>query len=122
MQFHRIGEYLATSRITGPRHNLLQLRLASGSAAAIECEKLPPVGSCVHEPLDEQALIANVLQGVAEANAELGTVYSVTHIRYVANDTKPENAYAYMAYKLVHWLASEAEPQGSASRDGRNAL
>jgi hypothetical protein len=122
MQFIRIGEYLAVSRITGPRHNLLQLRLASErQATAVECEKLPPVGSCVHAPLDEQTLIAKVLEGVALANAELGTAYSVTHIRYVANDTKPESAYAYMALKLIERLARGGEFPAYTPVAGDNA-
>jgi hypothetical protein len=115
MQFTRVGEYFAVSRITGPSHNLLQVRLAVGPQGAPVCEKLPPVGQCVHEPLNEQALVACVLEGVAEANSKLGTTFSVVAIRYVENDTKPEKAYAYMAYKLVERLAGGQEFASASS-------
>jgi hypothetical protein len=109
MQFARIGEYLAVSRITGPRHNLLQVRLATESQLAPVIECLPPQGGCTHEPMNEAEIVARVLEGVTEANAKLGCGYSVTHIRYVENDTKPEVVYAYMAFKLVEHLASGGE-------------
>lgn len=53
MHFVRLGEYLAASRITGPRHNLLQLRLEVGEQHEPICECLPPQGACNHEPLIE---------------------------------------------------------------------
>ncbi|MEK8034920.1 hypothetical protein AACH06_29240 [Ideonella sp. DXS29W] len=104
MQFARVGDFLAASQITGPRHNLLQLRLGSQPQGVPVCECLPPVGKCQHEPLDKSELIANVLQGVSEANSRHGARHSVLHIRYVENDTKPESVYAFLALKLVEHL------------------
>lgn len=109
MQFVRIGEYLAVSRITGPRHNRLQVRLSTESQLAPVVECLPPQGGCTHEPMNEAEIVAHVLEGVAEANAKLGCRYSVTHIRYTENDTKPEVVYAYMALTIVEYLASGGE-------------
>jgi hypothetical protein len=122
MQFTRDGEYLAVSRVTGPTHNLLQVRLEVGPQGAPVCEKLPAVGRCVHEPLNEQALVACVLEGVAEANSKLGTSYSVASIRYVDNDTKPEKAYAYMAYTLVERLADGHEYVSVGSQVGQHTI
>jgi hypothetical protein len=109
MQFLRIGKFLAASRISGPRHNLLLLRLSQVPQGIPVCECLPPVGQCQHEPLDESELIANVLQGVGKANSRHGSHHSVAYIRYVKNDTKPEVAYAYIALKLVEHLESGGE-------------
>jgi hypothetical protein len=109
MQFIRVGEFLAVSRITGPRHNLLQLRLSNQPQGIPVCECLPPIGQCQHEPLEESELVANVLQGVSDANSRHGTSHSVSHIRYVKNDTKPEVVYAYMALKLIEHLESGGE-------------
>lgn len=47
MHFVRLGEYLAVSRITGPRHNLLQLRLEVGEQHEPICECLPPQGHVI---------------------------------------------------------------------------
>lgn len=106
MQFLRIGEFLAASRITGPQHNLLQVRLGNGAQEVPTCECLPSIGQSRHEPLDEAALVAHVLQGVSEANSRHESKYSVLHIRYVKNDSKPESVYAYLALKLVEHLES----------------
>lgn len=118
MQFLQIGEYLAASRITGPRHNLLQLRLTTASQTAPVVERLPSQGGCTHEPLNEAEIVARVIEGVTEANAKLGRRYSVSHIRYVENDTKPEVVYAYMALKLVEHLESGGEFVPSSSQQG----
>jgi len=100
MQFVQHGEFLTVARITGVTHNLLQIRL-DRNACRPTCERLPPTGGCKHKPLDEDALVRYVLQGVAEANNELGTDYSVADIRYVENDTPPETAYRFMAISII---------------------
>ena len=117
MHFARLDDFLTVSRITGPRHNLLQLLLAEGSQQQPICECLPPQGGCKHEVLDQSELVSSVLEGVEEANKRLGTSYSVTHIRYVENDTKPEVVYGYMAMKLLEHLHA-----GGVFVAGKNAL
>lgn len=109
MQFIRFDEYLGVSRITGPRHNLLQIRIGTERQVTPVCERLPPIGTCEHEPLIEQELIAQVIDGVSEANRRLGSNYSVTHLRYVANDTKPEAVYALLALKIIERYAGGEE-------------
>lgn len=104
MHFVRLGEYFAVSRITGPQHNLLQLRLCEDEQGQPSCEQLPPQGECRHEPLIESKIISSVIEGAAEANQRLGTSYAITHIRYIENDTKPEVVYGYMAMKLIEHL------------------
>lgn len=104
MHFVRLGEYLAASRITGPRHNLLQLRLGVGEQHEPICECLAPQGACNHEPLVEADIVSRVLEGTSEANRRFGTSYAVTHIRYVRNDTKPEVIYGVLAFKIIEQL------------------
>lgn len=103
MQFVRQGEFLTVARVTGITHNLLQIRFDS-TECRLSCERLPPIGGCKHKPLDEEALVRCVLEGVAEANSELGTDYSVAEIRYVENDTAPEAPYRFMAMSIVRRL------------------
>ncbi len=114
MHFTQLGEFLAASRITGPKHNLLAIRLG-GSGDPLVCDRVPAMGGCKHTPLDEDQLIKNVLDGVAEANQQLGTTYAVSHIRYVENDTPPEVVYAFMAMRIVERLHNGGEFAQGAS-------
>ena len=109
MHYTRDGEYLAASHITGPRHNRLQIRLGRGAQQRPVCERLPPIGECRHDPLDETALISNVLEGVAQANQRNNMDYCVTHIRYVENDTGPLVVFAMLALKIVEQLCAGSE-------------
>lgn len=105
MHFFRKDGFLAASIITGPKHNLLLMRLAGDSGAAVQAERLAAVAQCNHSLLDESALILAMQDGIAQGNAEFGTNYSVSHIQYVENDTKPEAVYAFLAFSIVRHLA-----------------
>lgn len=102
MQFSREGPYHRVARITGPRHNLLDLEIVEGTEPiAPVLEELPQIGTCSHEPLDHQSVMRHVLGGVKAANAKLGTTYSVRSIRIVRNDTPPAEVYEMLAALLV---------------------
>lgn len=109
MNFTRVDGFLSVSRITGPKHNLLQVKLDQGPRAVPRCDRLPAIGSCRHEPLNESELISRILEGVSMANEELGTKYCVTHIRYIENDTKPEVVYGSMVLNLTRHLECGGE-------------
>lgn len=95
----------SAQRISGPRHNWLGLEFSEREiSAAPRIERLAPRGECRHAPLSEDALLRFVLAGVAEANRTRGTDFHVSRIKYVANDTPPENVYARLAYKIVSEL------------------
>ena len=104
MQFIRIDEYLAAAMITGPKHNLLQVRISTDVQGIPACEMLPPIGSCTHEPLNPEKITARVLEGLVEANTRMGTAHSITHIRYIENDTGPEVLYGHMCLKILEHL------------------
>jgi len=99
MHFVRLGEFLAASRITGPKHNLLQIRLGSAGGPPV-CERLPAKGGCKHAPLTED---------------QLGAAYAVSHIRYIENDTPPEVVYGFMAMRIVEHLHNGGEFTQGAS-------
>lgn len=106
MQFTQIGEFLAVSRITGPAHNLLQLKVTTAPVAAPACDALPAIGKHAPSQLNEALVVAAVAAGLSEANARLGTSYAASHIRYVVDDSLPESVYAHLAAALVTHLAS----------------
>ncbi|MBN3002290.1 hypothetical protein JW897_00935 [Chromobacterium alkanivorans] len=116
MHFVRLGAFLAATMITGPKHNLLQIRLGTGVQGTPTCECLPSHGECQHEPLIEEEIIAHVLEGTSEANSRLATSYTVSHIRYVQNDTKPEVVYGYLTLKIIEHLQA-----GGVFQESQNA-
>jgi hypothetical protein len=123
MHYARNGEYLAASHVTGPRHNLLQMRLGRGEQQRPMCERLPPIGECRHDPIDEAALISSVLEGVAQANQRNNIDYCVTHIRYVENDTGPLVVFAMLASKIIeHLYAGGTFIEQATSVEVGNAL
>lgn len=110
MQFVRIGDYYGASHITGPKHNLLQLRLSTGVGVQVPVlETLPTNTNCSHPLLNDEVVVEKVVEGVAEANLRLGTSFRVTHIRRVANDTGPEVLLAYMAGKIIERIVDGGE-------------
>lgn len=107
MRFDSVGDYLVVSRITGPHHNMLQLRLAHSQQGAVERQAMVQPPASATRALDAEQVVAAVLDGVASANDRLGTRLAVTHIRFVADDSKPESIYRMLAEALVeHFVAS----------------
>lgn len=104
MHFTKKEKYLCASRITGPRHNYIEIELSTGEQLIPVCERLKPVGDCRHEPLDEAEIIARVQEGVAEANIRFSKNFCVNHIRYIENDTKPELIYGVLVLKIITHL------------------
>ena len=100
MQFCRVDEYLSVSRITGAQDNLLQIRLSVAQPERIEVVaiSLPGFSATL---LDQEKVVAAVIEGLELVNVELGTSYCVSHIRFVANDSKPEETYSFLTYALL---------------------
>lgn len=112
MQFVRLGDYLCASHITGPKHNLLQLRLSTTVGVQVPVlETLPAVANSSNAPLSDEVVVEMVVEGVDEVNRRLGTSFRVTHIRRVANDTGPEVLLAYMAGKIIERIVKGGEFQ-----------
>lgn len=106
MQFGSVDGFLYVARITGPTHNLLQLRLSKAAVSFVICEELRATGGCKHEKLDRAKIEDSVRVGVTSANAAFGTELHPTHIRFVANDTGPEDVYRLLAEAIVSKVAA----------------
>ena len=104
MDFSRDQEWYQISRITGPTHNKLGLKF--GQSEGLPTIEALSVGDgeakIVAEVVQQQ-----VLEGVAEANAEFGTDYHVAAIRYVVTDTPSSSVYRMMAISLIRQLTRQ---------------
>jgi hypothetical protein len=105
MHFSRDHEWYQISRITGPTHNKLGLKFGEGEGSQPTIEALS-VGD------GEARIVAEVVQqevldGVAEPNAEFGTDYHVAAIRYVINDTPSSSVYRILTRFLIRHLTQQ---------------
>jgi len=102
MNFSKNDELYQVSRITGPTHNLLRLRLESAAGTpAVEVEELPSFVPGAAARLESEELIRHVLLGISEANAEFATHYRATKISYVPDDTPVYDVYRLLARSIV---------------------
>lgn len=99
MQFSRDGEWYQVVRITGPSHNLLALRFDELGTSGPVVERLSISNEAPMIEADD--VQSQVLDGVAEANTELGTNYQVAAIRFVTTDTPSSDIYRSLAKVIV---------------------
>lgn len=105
MQFSRDGEWYQVIRITGPSHNLLALKLGEPGASELIQDRLSVSNEA--PTIDGDDVQAQVLEGVAEANAQLGTSYEVAAVRFVTTDTPSASIYRSLAKVIVEQVAQE---------------
>lgn len=105
MQFSREGDWYQVIRITGPSHNLLALKVGEIGTSEPEVDRLSVSNEA--PMIDAEDVQKQVLEGVEEANTQLGTDYRVTAIRFVATDTPSSSIYSSLAKVIVEQLAQE---------------
>ena len=110
MIFSKSKNFYSTVHITGPTHNLLVVKLVKSNAEIQPTIKmLPPAGSCGRGTPDANKVLINVVEGLSAANAEFGTNYRVTEIRFVEDDSPNEAVYAYSIRKLIEHIENGGE-------------
>ena len=107
MQIRKEGPFYRASMVTGPRHNTLLLSFAdSSNQGTPRIKTLSPIGDCQHPPLNSEAVLKAVLEGVERGNEKSNTHYRVADIEYIENDTGPESVYGYLAEKIAEHIAT----------------
>ncbi len=107
MRFTRFGDFEVVTRITGPTHHYLGLRLFQDADQGIpEVEEL-----ALSSPTDPEGprpdpaqVVEEVLGGLEAANGRLGTNYKVKAIRYCSSDPVIKGAYTLLTESLVDHL------------------
>lgn len=112
MQYSRVEQFLSASRITGPKHNILQLELGAAAGGKPAIERLGPSDK---DSLSEDTVVSAVMEGVAAANQRFARSWSVSRLRYAPADSAPETVFAHLAYSiLATW---EAGGYGNSRKD-----
>jgi hypothetical protein len=108
MQYERDGKWRKVVRVTGPRHNFLAVALdAFRGKSAPEIEAL---GACKSPRVRAEDVLSQVEEGVAQANSEFGTQFSVGGVQYLPDDTPGDAIYRQLAREIVmHAIAEESK-------------
>ena len=99
MQFSKDGEWYQVVRITGPAHNLLALKFGEPGTSVLIVDRLSISNEAA--TIDGDDVQLQILEGVAEANTQLGTSYVATAIRFVTTDTASPDVYRFLARTIV---------------------
>jgi hypothetical protein len=102
VKFHSDGITYKAVRITGPAHNLLGMEFAS-SDAVDDAVLVEPVHL---KPMEPARLTAGevqkwALEGLRQANEELGADFRVRRIMFVASDSPPAEVYCELAKRIA---------------------
>lgn len=99
MQFIFDNGVYKVARITGPHHNFLGVRLNEVDSK-VTVEALPVKnGERVH--IEQQDVLAQVVDGLREVNEELGTNYFVSLILFVPSDSPSSSVYKFLTIELI---------------------
>jgi len=100
----------AAQYVTGPKHNLLWLRLANGPQRPFSVTVLPSIGDGQHHnDLTANEVIPAICAGVGRANKELGTEFAVEHAEIVADDSNCPAVYEILARQIVRKAAEHLD-------------
>jgi hypothetical protein len=95
------GQRRFVSIITGPAHVRLGVRFAATPVSSPSIVRTPPLGGCDHGQLDEAALAAAVVSGIAEVSGSL----FAAEIIYIADDSPQYSLYSRAAKLLAERFA-----------------
>jgi hypothetical protein len=105
MQFHSDGTTYKAVSITGPTHNLLGMEFAASDAVddpvVVEPVHLKPTEPVRLAPGEVQKW---VLEGLRQANEELGADYRLRRIMFVVSDSPPAEVYRELAKRIAFRL------------------
>ena len=99
MQFILDNGVYKISRITGPTHNFLGIRLGDNSNS-VEVSALP-VKQGEAQRVEKNDVLKQVLAGLQDINSELAKGYSVSEVFFVPSDTPSSSVYKLLTIELI---------------------
>lgn len=107
MQFILDKDVYKVARITGPEHNFLGIRF-DGGGREIEVVLLP-MKNGERRQIDQDVVLAQVTEGLLEANDELGKDYTISQIFIVPSDSPSKSVYKYLTVELLKRIDRQGE-------------
>ncbi len=109
MNFSRSGEFDVVTRITGPHHHYLALKLQTDvDTAFVDVESFLPDGLIgPAEPSRADEVCSEVAGGINAANERLAAHYRASRIRFGASDPPLKDVYRAMAEQLVEHVCHQ---------------
>jgi hypothetical protein len=108
MQFYSDGQTFKVAYITGPTHNFLGLAFQSEFNDSVSIESLTVnSGEPVRLSIDD--VQKAVMEGIDEANNDLGVNYCPSRIQFVASDSPPAGIYRMLAKRIIYRLYTQPD-------------
>jgi hypothetical protein len=104
MQYVFDGQFYKVVKVTGPRHNLLGLSFGECAEPAVIA-----LGDDKSHAIVAEEVLQQVISGVDDMNAKLGTTYLVKQIQFVLSDTPSNSIYRELAQSIVKRLHEAGE-------------
>jgi hypothetical protein len=104
LRISRDDDLFVMTHVPGPSHNYLALRFGNASRPKLVDLRPDDLGA-----VQADRVLDEVLNGLAAANAELGTSYELEEIRFCRDDTPRRGIYTEMARLLT--LAMAGSPR-----------
>jgi hypothetical protein len=102
MQFIDNAPFYKLSRVTGPKHNLLVLKITSGlTGESLTVQRLDDGKHCIDHPISGDDVREQVLRAYKEFEAETGRTHRIEEIQYLASDTPPIETYYLMTKEIL---------------------
>jgi hypothetical protein len=101
VQFIDNAPFYKLVRITGPKHNLLVLKLSpTMSSDEIVVERLDVANHCA-DPISADEVRSQVVRAAEEFLMASGPSISIELIQYLAGDSRPVDVYYEMAKEIL---------------------
>lgn len=106
MQYIKIDDWFKVVRVSGPQHNVLGIKFGMDAILAPDViVHAIDVEYRSRRCLESGDVLMSVLDGVAEANANLETALVVHQVEFVTSDSPPVTIYRFLARSIVERVA-----------------
>ncbi|WP_143133447.1 hypothetical protein [Pseudoduganella namucuonensis] len=107
MQFIFDNGVYKVARITGPQHNFLGVRL-DDSESIVSIEALP-IKNSERVQIEQHLVLTQVIDGLREVNAELGTCYYISQILFIPSDSPSPSVYKFLTIELIRRIENKGD-------------